>query len=115
MTTDEKIVPPDEDQEVLDAFLKRANFPYSWLNLESSARRMVERAVYELEQLNAQVKTLTAERDAAEVRVGALICERSPGRHHFATCDRHKNESWHAANDRAALALQISTQNKVSE
>lgn len=36
------------------------------------------------------------------------------GRHHFASCIEHKNQSWHQANDRAALALQISTQNKVS-
>lgn len=35
------------------------------------------------------------------------------GRHHFAKCTEHKNQSWHAANDRAALAIQISTQAKV--
>ena len=35
------------------------------------------------------------------------------GRHHFASCAEHKNQSWHQSNDRAALALQVSTQDKV--
>lgn len=49
----------DPDQAKLDAFLARANFPYGWLNLESWARVMVHRAIYELaikDQEIAQLK-----------------------------------------------------------
>jgi hypothetical protein len=37
-------------QADLDAFILRAGFTFGWLNLESSARRMAEKAVEELNE-----------------------------------------------------------------
>jgi len=42
-------------QEQLDAFLVRANFTYGWRNLESQARWMAERAVLEINTLEAEL------------------------------------------------------------
>lgn len=44
----EGLAPHNPTQAELDAFILRAGFTYGWLNLESSARRMAERAVIEL-------------------------------------------------------------------
>lgn len=55
MSTDktEQALPPSEDREVLEAFIKRAGFPYGWENLESQARRMARHAVDEIAALTA--------------------------------------------------------------
>ena len=46
--------------EKLEAFAKHAGFRYGWENLESSARRMAEHAVHELEEQKAELTELRA-------------------------------------------------------
>lgn len=53
------MTPTTPEQQRLDAFLLRAKFSYGWANLESSARRMVEHAVDEIEALTKERDALT--------------------------------------------------------
>lgn len=51
----------DPDQAKLDAFLARASCPYRWLELNSWARIMVHRAIYELAEKDRQIAELQAD------------------------------------------------------
>ena len=53
--------PTTLEQQRFDAFLLRAKYTYGWLNLESSARRMVEHAVVEIDALTKERDELMAE------------------------------------------------------
>lgn len=60
MSTEEII-----EQAKLDAFLVRAKFNYGWCNLDSSARRMVEHAIFEIE-------ALTEDRDEYQIEADKM-------------------------------------------
>lgn len=62
--TDKTPAMPEPTQEQLDAFIKRAGFSWGWQNLESSARRMAERAVSEIAALQSAQPAAAPDDDA---------------------------------------------------
>jgi len=73
-------------QDQLDSFLIRAKFTYGWENLESTARRMVEHAITEIDHwksiyehreqeahmLSEQIIKLRTERDELEAELAIV-------------------------------------------
>jgi len=61
MSTEQMREALNPTQEQLDAFILRAGFRFGWENLESAARRMAERAVFEIESAIAALTAPAAE------------------------------------------------------